>query len=98
VDVGVEGVALGRLEPDDLTQLDVLLEQDLHVVDGLALGGGGTFSLGGDRIGDLLDQPGEGFVLGHEVRLALELGDGGHVAHLGDGDRSLAVVAVLAGG
>ena len=61
VEVRVQDVARRRLEADDVPDADVLLERDAEVLDFALALGHRVLTLGGDGVGQVLDQ-------GHEVR------------------------------
>ncbi len=93
VQVGVEVVAGLRHEADHLPHLDVLLEGEPQIVDGVLVGVHGRLTLGRDGVGQLLDGVDEVGGLGDEVALRLQLDQGGGVVDQGHRDGPFDVLA-----
>ena len=94
VEVGVDHLAGRHLDALDATDLDVLLEGDLEVVDAVLVVV--DRPAGRDGVSELLGRRDEVRVLGDEVGLALELDDGRRAVGRGHGDDALGVLPVRA--
>ena len=96
VGVRLEEIAGGGLEADHLTELDLFLEGDLHVLElSVALGHSGL-TLRDDELREGVGFVDEGLGRGDEVGLALQLDDGPDVALDEQRHDTLVVVTVVA--
>jgi hypothetical protein len=96
VQVGADDLAVAESHLDRAAHLDVLLEGDPEVVDGVVVLAHGGLAPGGDRVGERLGEGDEVGRLGDEVCLALELDQADGVGGGGDGDGALGVLTVRA--
>ncbi len=89
VEVAVDDLAVTGLQPDDLAELDVLLQRDLQVVEARLAVGDGIRALGGDQSGQLLGLELEVLAGGDEVGLAPEGDERADVVVDDEGDDAL---------
>src|SRR3954452_4016387 len=95
VQVAVEHVARRSLEPNDLAELDLLLEGDFQVFELRGALRHGIFAFGDHQLGQGVRFRLELVAAGDEVGLALELDDGADVALDDQGNKALVVLAVV---